>query len=33
MEKHGFRPYALEWWHFTLAHEPHPETYFDRPVR
>ncbi len=33
MERHGFRPYALEWWHFTLADEPYPETYFDRPVK
>ncbi len=32
MEKHGFRPYALEWWHFTLADEPYQESYFDRPV-
>lgn len=33
MEKHGFKPYALEWWHFTLTDEPYPETYFDTPVR
>lgn len=33
MEKNGFRPYALEWWHFTLAEEPFPETYFDKPVK
>ncbi len=33
MEKHGFRAYALEWWHFTLAEEPYPETYFDKPVK
>ncbi|MCB1777356.1 MAG: M15 family metallopeptidase [Candidatus Competibacteraceae bacterium] len=33
MEKHGFQPYAQEWWHFTLAHEPFPDTYFDFPVR
>ncbi len=33
MEKHGFRPFALEWWHFTLAEEPYPDTYFDRPVK
>lgn len=33
MEKHGFRPYALEWWHFTLEDEPYPDTYFDRPVK
>jgi len=33
MERHGFRPYALEWWHFTLDREPWPDTYFDRPVK
>ena len=33
MQRHGFRPYAKEWWHFTLADEPFPETYFDFPVR
>ncbi|MBR3234223.1 MAG: hypothetical protein IKG11_01255 [Atopobiaceae bacterium] len=21
-----------EWWHFTLADEPYPDTYFDFPV-
>jgi zinc D-Ala-D-Ala dipeptidase len=29
----GFRPYDKEWWHFTLANEPFPDTYFDFPVR
>ena len=29
MEKHGFKPYTVEWWHFTLRNEPYPETYFD----
>ncbi|HYA14390.1 MAG TPA: M15 family metallopeptidase [Syntrophales bacterium] len=29
MEKHGFRNYEKEWWHFTLMNEPFPETYFD----
>jgi D-alanyl-D-alanine dipeptidase len=29
MMKHGFRPLAEEWWHFTLEDEPYPETYFD----
>jgi D-alanyl-D-alanine dipeptidase len=24
MEKHGFRPYDKEWWHFTLINEPYP---------
>jgi zinc D-Ala-D-Ala dipeptidase len=33
MRRHGFRPYAREWWHFTLAHEPFPQTYFDFPVK
>ena len=33
MLKHGFKPYAREWWHFTLANEPFPDTYFDFPVR
>lgn len=32
MERHGFRPYAEEWWHYTLASEPFPDTYFDFPV-
>ena len=29
----GFKPYADEWWHFTLKDEPYPDTYFDFPVR
>jgi D-alanyl-D-alanine dipeptidase len=29
MTKHGFRPLAEEWWHFTLVDEPFPDTYFD----
>ena len=33
MMKHGFNPYPQEWWHFTLANEPYPETYFSFPVR
>jgi zinc D-Ala-D-Ala dipeptidase len=33
MERHGFRPYDLEWWHFTLGEEPYPETYFNQPVK
>lgn len=32
MKMHGFRPYAREWWHFTLAGEPYPDTYFDFPL-
>ena len=33
MLAHGFKPLAEEWWHFTLANEPYPDTYFDFPVR
>ena len=29
MSEHGFIPYAQEWWHFSLAEEPFPTTYFD----
>ena len=29
MVRHGFRPLAEEWWHFTLVNEPFPDTYFD----
>lgn len=32
MVRHGFRPYAGEWWHFTLVNEPYPDTYFTFPV-
>ncbi|HXU34735.1 MAG TPA: M15 family metallopeptidase [Thermoanaerobaculia bacterium] len=32
MLRAGFKPYAQEWWHFTLDNEPFPETYFDFPV-
>ena len=33
MARRGFRPYDKEWWHFTLRHEPYPQTYFKFPVR
>src|SRR5215831_5110594 len=33
MRARGFRPYPREWWHFTLAHEPFPNTYFDFLVK
>lgn len=33
MLKHGFAPLDSEWWHFTLADEPFPDTYFDFPIR
>ena len=32
MVRGGFVPYECEWWHFTLADEPYPDTYFDFPV-
>ena len=32
MEKHGFKSYEKEWWHFTLKNEPYPDTYFDFPI-
>lgn len=32
MLAHGFKPYDCEWWHFTLADEPYPDTYFTFPV-
>jgi D-alanyl-D-alanine dipeptidase len=33
MRRRGFVPYHREWWHFTLAGEPYPNSYFDFPVR
>ena len=33
MNRRGFTAYSKEWWHFTLANEPFPDTYFDFPVR
>ena len=32
MLRNGFEPIFCEWWHFTLADEPYPDTYFDFPV-
>jgi D-alanyl-D-alanine dipeptidase len=32
MEACGFRAYECEWWHYTLADEPYPDTYFDVPI-
>lgn len=29
MEACGFRAYDAEWWHYNLASEPYPDTYFD----
>jgi D-alanyl-D-alanine dipeptidase len=33
MELSGFARYECEWWHYALRDEPHPETYFDFPIR
>ncbi len=33
MLRHGFMPIDSEWWHFTLANEPFPNTYFTFPVK
>lgn len=32
MEDCGFDSYSCEWWHYTLKHEPYPNTYFDFPI-
>ena len=32
MLRHGFKPLVEEWWHFTLADEPYPDTYFTFPI-
>jgi zinc D-Ala-D-Ala dipeptidase len=32
LEAAGFTNYENEWWHYTLAGEPFPDTYFDFPV-
>lgn len=32
MLAHGFKAINTEWWHFILADEPYPNTYFDFPV-
>jgi len=33
MAREGFRNYPLEWWHYTLAPEPTPHTFYDVPVQ
>ncbi|MFZ4862884.1 M15 family metallopeptidase [Sphingobacterium sp. Mn56C] len=33
MEKHGFKAYEKEWWHYTLKNEPFPKTYFNFDVQ
>ena len=32
MTAQGFENLPEEWWHYTLADEPYPDTYFDVPV-
>jgi D-alanyl-D-alanine dipeptidase len=32
MEDSGFDSYDCEWWHYTLRHEPYPNTYFNFPI-
>lgn len=32
MEKHGFKNYPKEWWHYNVVHEQYPNTYFDFAV-
>jgi zinc D-Ala-D-Ala dipeptidase len=32
MESSGFNSYTCEWWHYALADEPYPDTYFDFPI-
>ena len=33
LERAGFVNYAQEWWHFTIAQELYPQTYFDFEIR
>ncbi|MEK4248628.1 M15 family metallopeptidase [Paenibacillus sp. FSL W7-1287] len=33
MNKHGFKEYSKEWWHYVLRDEPYPTTYFDFDVQ
>lgn len=33
MDRHGFNNLPEEWWHYTLRDEPHPQTFFDFPVK
>jgi D-alanyl-D-alanine dipeptidase len=32
MERSGFVAYECEWWHYSLADEPFPGSYFDFPI-
>jgi zinc D-Ala-D-Ala dipeptidase len=33
MDRHGFNNLPEEWWHYTLRDEPHPQIFFDFPVK
>lgn len=33
MERHGFKNYDKEWWHYSLQKEPFPNQYFDFDVK
>lgn len=33
MEKHGFRRFQREWWHYRLQNQPYPDQNFNFPVR
>ncbi|NNF57906.1 MAG: M15 family metallopeptidase [Rhodothermaceae bacterium] len=33
MDRHGFRNYHKEWWHYTLRDEPFRQTFHDFPVQ
>jgi D-alanyl-D-alanine dipeptidase len=33
MIRYGFKPYYYEWWHYTLANEPFPGSYFNFLVK
>jgi len=33
MKAAGFKELRTEWWHYGLANEPYPDTYFDFPVQ
>jgi D-alanyl-D-alanine dipeptidase len=33
MVKYGFKAYSKEWWHYTLAKEPYPKTYYNFDVQ
>lgn len=32
MERHGFRNFSKEWWHYSFRPEPYPDQYFDFDV-